>query len=202
MRKLSKVTVDPTGDANVRFTAEFKEEAQREMRAIMAELKRQEDWLAIAEEHGYDTAELVEKREASGTLDTERALVLAEVLKSKGGRQNAGYKKRDYQGHPAGYYQPPAMMAPFTPGGYRQPVPWTRTGQGQFQPTAQMFVPAGARPRYPGAKGPRMSKSGVVPDKSSLLCYACGAIGHHAGDQACPYTLHSELGPPGLGDSQ
>ena len=56
LRNLAAMQTDPTRDGQKRFTPEVKNEFLRDIRSNLHELKRQDDFLAIARQHGYDVA--------------------------------------------------------------------------------------------------------------------------------------------------
>ena len=79
-------------DANKRFNDQNKSSRLKELRAVMLEIQRQDDFLSIAKQHSYDVAIKVEQLEAHGKMDEGRAKLVTEVLKHKP-TDGGGYKQ-------------------------------------------------------------------------------------------------------------
>ena len=184
LRFVSKLTPDASNEEG-RFSAVNQEKIRQDMRAMLAETKRMEDYLTIAESHGFGTAEQVEKNSVSGGLEDSTAKVLADVLKSKGSASRVASSPPQF--NPYGY--PPAFQPPRPAGSFND--------QGWPYYQMQPQKPPTFRPPYPGAKKPRMA----APNKESSLCYSCNMIGHWSGDPECPLVNLNQPPPPGTGSN-
>ena len=188
-----------------RFNQENKTSKLKDLRAVLLELKRQDDYLIIAKQHSFETADKVEELETNEQLDSDRSKHLSEVLKQKS-LNSGGVKgfqrtfKRKYpfaqpqnqMFHPAGaaYYnqflqQPPLMG----PGGYGYPRMQVNAATGA----------AGGQPFAPQL--PIMAKFRPKIDKSKSTCHSCHLQGHWMGDSECPNTQNTIalIPPPGTG---
>ena len=196
-------------DPTKRFSAQNKDARIKELRAVMLEIQRQDDFLSIAKQHSYDVAIKVEQLEAHGKMDEGRAMLVTEVLKHKptegGGyknpmkRKNPFFQQQQYYDQTGQTYYPP-MYQPQMPGhmmyagGRAAPGPSassTASFPGPSMTGGAVFVP-----RIPGTKyRPRM-------DKSRSTCHACKLLGHWAGDPECPFSQQDQSQqppPPGTG---
>ena len=177
----------------------------------MHEIRRQENWVTIVEQHGYTTAEQVDKLVLAGSLEDGMAKALAEVLKmnqsSRSPRLNTPRFLAPAPTFPQNFQYPqpqqPQSQQLFPQQPQSQPQQFlaqqtqgwgtisTNPAPG-FLPTPRQML---LRPPYPGAKKARFGP----PDKSGSLCFSCNQVGHWSGDPACPMTPHSQPPPPGTG---
>ena len=120
LRSISKTRGDDAAD-ETRFVATKKDSTEKNLRGLLAEVKRQEDFYLIAERHGYAVAKRVEKYEVSGALEEGTAKVLVKVLKTGNSSKEARSPQR-FPKNPQPYTfspQPPTFTWP-TP---LQPLP-------------------------------------------------------------------------------
>ena len=204
--------MDSSGGGD-KFDASNKLERQKELRSALIQLKKQEDYLLVAENHSYEIAEQMEKVEGGGQLDPNRQKIVTELVKDhnkySGTRRGDSYNYRKQPYIPRPYYQNP-QQHPSYQYQYQQPMfqpVYPQSGQlalmgsgGQSGPVGQ--VPQGGqggmfRGRgYGTGRGGRGSKA--IIDKSTSTCFECGIVGHWTGDPGCPGNVADTM-PPGTG---
>ena len=94
MRELAKTEVvvkteEVADNTGKKFTAENKMNRLKELRQVMLNLKRQEDYFAVAEKHGYGLDEKMLEVEGNGKLDPKRQKIVAESVKEHGNSQRS-----------------------------------------------------------------------------------------------------------------
>ena len=171
-----------------RFSDVNKTNRLKDLRGVLHEIKRQEDFLSIAKSHSYETAEKVEELEANGKLDEGRAKLVSEIVKQKVPGQSS-YKnpyKRKIQSSP--YFeqqqqlqqQQPGffpMMPPQFPGQFMFPTTAMASPQAQMTPGSGSY-PMGFNMPSSSAFMPRFSMPWPTKpkvDKSKSSCHACKA---------------------------
>ena len=88
LRNLSKYTPDATvGDD--KFTEANKTSRLKELRQVLITLKRQDDYLIVAEKHSYEIAEKMIEVEGGGQLDPTRQKIVADLIKEQGKYQSS-----------------------------------------------------------------------------------------------------------------
>ena len=199
-----------------RFSANNKTEKIQELRLMRIELKRQEDYLTVAKDHGYETADKVEETEGSGSLDEVRQKILSNILleqkkasaasPDKGGRGGGSGRFRP---SPYGQYQPYGQFPPKQsyypnqqqPGQGYMAAPMMSGGMpmynsGMVMPGYSSAMGGMVMPGHSSAMGmmapnrpqfnPGKGRGSPRFDKSNTTCNACNGVGHWRGDPECP----------------
>ena len=196
-----------------RFTLTKKDTIQRNLRALLGEIQRQEEFYMIADRHGYHVAEKCEQFEMSGSIGEGTSKILAEVMKSENSSPRKFFPGGGFGRTMQRPMQPFATNNPQTFSSYAaapqipQYPPYQQqqfaTGPVQQLPTPpNIFPPPAMGPRapYPGAAGKRPR---MTPDKRNSLCFTCNMVGHWSGDPECPLVAGGGPAPglqlPGLG---
>jgi hypothetical protein len=138
LRLFSNMTEDPTPAPGVhRFSIENKAGSLKDLRSMLHEVKRQEDYLSVAESHSVEIADKVEAIEGGGKIEPARQKILGDLLKEnkylsietgyRGGANQQRYSRRgSYQNSYARFqpyqsYQPYQSDTFFQSGGFFQP---------------------------------------------------------------------------------
>ena len=149
---------------------------------------RQDDYISVARDHGYDLADRMQSVEGSGQLSADRQKIVADLLRDQKKSSNTTSKpKQKFTPYPT-IPGPVMLRSPFQAGNVATVMLWHHMIILGFQHPAINAMNYGAMapqmiPNLPYPRMPTTNKVSKKVNKSKSTCHACQGVGHWVSEE-------------------